>query len=78
MQRFHDRCAERALPPLDSLVVQVDGARRGYPGGGYFAVNGHEDPFSDRTRPDLAVAALSFWQAEVRRCRDWAARRTAG
>jgi len=71
MTRFHDRCVERALPPLDSLVVHDEGARRGRPGATYFLINGHDDPFGGRSGPDRAVAALAFWQAEVRRCREW-------
>jgi hypothetical protein len=31
MKRFHDRCIERELPPLDSLVVHVAGSRETIP-----------------------------------------------
>jgi hypothetical protein len=49
MKRFHDRCVERGLPPLDALVVHVAGAREGRPGGGCFRVNGHVDPFAEQS-----------------------------
>ncbi len=48
MERFHYRCRERGLPPLDALVVHVAGTRQGKPGSGYFRVNGHRDPFGER------------------------------
>jgi hypothetical protein len=52
MKRFHDRCIERGLPPLDALVVHVAGSRRDRPGAGYFQVNGFADPFrEERPRP---------------------------
>jgi hypothetical protein len=34
MERFHYRCRDRGLPPLDALVVHVAGPREGKPGGG--------------------------------------------
>lgn len=71
MERFHNRCRERSLPPLDALVVHVAGAREGKPGGGYFRVNGYKDPFSERATAEELVAAHAFWEAEVDRCRRW-------
>jgi len=44
MKAFHDACTAAGLPPLDSLVVHVAGTRGGFPGAGYFAVNGWADP----------------------------------
>jgi hypothetical protein len=76
MKAFHDRCIERGLPPLDSLVVHVAGGREGRPGVGYFRVNGHIDPFAERvTAPAEAVlAAHAFWQAEVELVKAWGVR----
>jgi len=78
MERFHVRCAERHLPPLDSLVVHVAGRREGFPGMGYFRVNGHPDPLADRTRPEEQVAATAFWQAQRDECRAWGTRSRRG
>ncbi len=46
MERFHFRCLERESPPLDALVVHVAGPRTGFPGGGYFRVNGYKEAYS--------------------------------
>jgi hypothetical protein len=50
MEAFHRRCAERGLPPLDSLVVHVAGPRRGLPGAGYFRINNQPDRLARRPR----------------------------
>jgi hypothetical protein len=71
MERFHDRCRQRGLPPLDALVVHVAGSREGRPGVGYFRVNGLRDPFGERATAEQVVAAFGFWQAEVEQCRRW-------
>ena len=71
MKAFHDRCRERGLPPLDSLVVHVAGPREGKPGGGYFKVNGLPDAFSERTPPERMLQAYAFWEKEVAECRRW-------
>jgi hypothetical protein len=71
MERFHYRCRERRLPPLDSLVVHVAGPRRGAPGAGYFKVNGQDDPWNERTRPERQARATQFWETEKTECRTW-------
>lgn len=71
MERFHTRCSDRVLPPLDSLVVHVAGAREGKPGAGYFRVNGFKDPFGERASAEQTVAAFRFWEQQVTECRRW-------
>lgn len=75
MERFHYVCKERDLPPLDALVVHVTGPREGFPGAGYFRVNGYADPLAERTKPDDQVAATRFWQAQREECKEWGIRR---
>lgn len=71
MKRFHDRCRERDLPPLDSLVVHVAGMRVGKPGVGYFRVNGHRDPYGERATAEQVMSAQKFWEEQVSECRRW-------
>ena len=73
MKAFHDRCIERELPPLDSLVVHVGGQREGKPGAGYFRVNEHVDPFAERSsaRAEEVIAAHNFWEAQKGEVRAW-------
>ena len=73
MERFHQRCIERVLPPLDALVVHVAGERTNRPGAEYFQINGHHDPVGDWTRTsyEQQVAATNFWENQVQRCREW-------
>jgi hypothetical protein len=71
MARFHHRCKERQLPPLDALVVHVAGPRPGSPGAGYFRVNGQRDPFVERTTPEQQIQGYNFWQEQIRECRAW-------
>jgi len=78
MARLHYRCRERALPPLDALVVHVAGDRTGFPGVGYFRVNGHADPLSERTTPGRQVAATAFWEAQKTECTNWGERSRRG
>lgn len=78
MAQFHYRCIERDLPPLDSLVVHVAGQREGFPGAGYFKVNGHDDPLAERTRPEAQVAATTFWQTQRDECKAWGIRSRRG
>jgi hypothetical protein len=75
MERFHYRCRERGLPPLDALVVHVAGTREGRPGSGYFRVNGHKDPFGERASAEKVMQAFTFWEGELQRCRTWGDRR---
>ena len=56
MERFHFRCKERALPPLDSLVVHVAGKRTGFPGSGYFRRLIHKPSSDDGTSGHSAGA----------------------
>jgi hypothetical protein len=78
MEKFHYRCTERSLPPLDSLVVHVGGPREGFPGAGYFRVNRRADPLGERTRAEDQVAAPRFWQAERDECKAWGTRNRRG
>lgn len=80
MKAFHDRCIERSLPPLDSLVVHVAGGREGRPGAGYFRVNGHVDPFAERVTAsaEAVVAAHAFWEAQVELVKAWGVRQRRG
>lgn len=71
MERFHFRCRERGLPPLDALVVHVAGVREGKPGAGYFRVNGYKDPFGDRASAEEMVAGYAHWEREVSQCKRW-------
>lgn len=78
MERFHFRCRERALPPLDALVVHVAGQRTGFPGAGYFRVNGHKDPLGERATAEQQVQATAFWEAQKKHCREWGDRHRRG
>lgn len=71
MKAFHDRCTASGLPPLDSLVVHVAGPRGGFPGRGYFAVNGWADPLDPGTQPSVADRSTRSWQEQQGRCRAW-------
>ncbi len=77
MKAFHDRCMERRLPPLDALVVHVAGEREGKPGGGYFRVNGHADPFAkNSTAPaESLIEAHAFWEGQREEVKEWGVRR---
>ncbi len=74
MKAIHDRCIERALPPLDSLVVHVAGPRQNWPGGGYFKVNGLADPMKERASAEDQVKATRFWEDQKQQCKDWGVR----
>jgi len=78
MEQFHYRCIERKLPPLDALVVHVAGRREGFPGAGYFRVNGYDDPLAERTKPEAQAAATVFWQAQREECRAWGTKSRRG
>lgn len=78
MERFHRRCIEQGLPPLDSLVVHVAGQRENFPGAGYFRVNGHADPLAARTSPEAQVAATALWERQRNECRNWGVRSRRG
>lgn len=77
MKAFHNRCVARELPPLDSLVVHVAGGREGTPGAGYFRVNGHVDPFGERSTgsAEEVVEAHAFWAAQQQEVKAWGDRR---
>lgn len=76
MERFHHRCIERELPPLDALVVNVGGPLKDKPGGGYFKVNGHANPFdsTSKAKPKAMIAAANFWEEQKQECYDWGIR----
>ncbi len=80
MKAIHDRCLARGMPPLDSLVVHVAGAREDRPGAGYFRVNGHVDPFSERSTAsaEQMIAALAFWEAQKNEVKAWGVQRRRG
>lgn len=80
MKSFHDRCLERRLPPLDSLVVHVAGSREGRPGAGYFRVNGHVDPFAERSSAsaEKVIAAHQCWEEQRERVKAWGIERRRG
>lgn len=71
MKAFHDRCLERGLPPLDSLVVHVAGPRQNWPGFGYFKVNGLSDGGGERVREEDMIKATRFWEAQKAECKAW-------
>ena len=71
MKAFHDRCAARQLPPLDSLVVHVAGLREGHPGAGYFKVNGYVDPFGEGGSAAEVARAGAFWKAQQAAVKAW-------
>jgi hypothetical protein len=74
MKRFHDRCIERGLPPLDAFVVHAAGRREGKPGGGYFRVNNHVDPFAEDSNAsaEAVFAAEASWYSQREQVRAWA------
>jgi hypothetical protein len=78
MERLHFRCVERALPPLDSLVVHVAGERVNFPGSGYFRINKQPDPLSKRSTAEQAARATAFWEAQRAECRNWGVRSRRG
>jgi hypothetical protein len=78
MARLHFRCRERTLPPLDALVVHVAGERTGFPGAGYFRVNGQADPLNQRTSATGQMQATVFWDAQKTECRNWGDRSRRG
>lgn len=73
MESVHWRCQEQGLPPIDALVVNADGERKGYPGTGYFRINEHADPL-DLSLPIAArEKAHEFWEQQREECRLWRA-----
>ena len=69
MERFHFRCLDQGLPPLDSLVVHVTGQRTGFPGSGHFRVDKQTDPSRGRATAAQQAQATSFWEAQIEECR---------
>jgi len=65
---------------IDALVVHVAGKREGKPGGGYFAVNGHVDPFTEsgRAAERAIVAANAFWEVQKSAVADWGSKHRRG
>jgi hypothetical protein len=71
MEAFHFRCIDDGLPPLDALVVHVDGDRKGWPGKGYFRVNKLADPLAERGRVEDGLRATQFWNDQKAACERW-------
>ena len=71
METFHIECLKRDLPPFDSFVVNEGGERAGYPGMGYFKVNGMKDPLSDKTSDADSRVSLDFQKSEREKIRQW-------
>lgn len=71
MKAIHERCLKRQLPPLDALVVHVEGPRKDFPGAGYFKVNGMPDPRSEHASADDVVQGWQAWDEQVQTCRRW-------
>jgi hypothetical protein len=71
MERFHFRCRERDLPPLDALVVVVAGDRAGSPGVGYFRVNGVPHPAAPNASAEDIPRAYAFWTRQKEECVRW-------
>jgi len=72
MEAFHYACARRMLPPFDAFIVNAHGNERaGYPGVGFFSVNGLSDPLGERI-PDAKVrAAFAFRANQLEQIRTW-------
>jgi hypothetical protein len=68
MERFHFRCIDRNLPPLDALVTQAAGRFKAKPGVGYFRVNQLADPFSEQATSENELIGVQFWQAQRAAC----------
>jgi hypothetical protein len=71
MEAFHVTCVRNGLPPLDALVVHVAGPRQGFPGAGFFRVNGEPDPLASKATPEEQVAGTRFWERAKDECRRW-------
>ncbi|MGW5053502.1 hypothetical protein [Actinokineospora sp. NPDC004072] len=74
LTRFHQRCAQRGLPPLDALVVHAAGPRRDFPDAAYFRLNGQPDPVDPATPIADKRDATTFWLHQIQTCQLWAAR----
>ena len=72
MEAFHYACARKELPPFDAFIVNAHGNERsGYPGTGYFSVNGLSDPLGDHI-PDTKIrAAFAFRATQLDQIRTW-------
>lgn len=72
MEAFHHACAHQGLPPFDAFVVNALGSERaGYPGTGYFTINGLRDPLSEHSSNVNVREAFSFREAELSQIRSW-------
>jgi hypothetical protein len=71
MERFHFRCRDRDLPPLDALVVVVAGDRAGSPGTGYFRVNRVPDPARPNATDEDVAHGYAFWTRQKEECARW-------
>jgi hypothetical protein len=72
MEAFHHVCARQGLPPFDAFIVNAKGSERaGYPGTGYFSINGLSDPLGKHTSDLNVRAAFAFRDAELLQIRIW-------
>lgn len=72
MEAFHHACARKSLPPFDAFIVNAKGSERaGYPGTGYFSINGLSDPLDDHSSDSNIRAAFSFRDNELQQIRTW-------
>lgn len=71
MKAFHDRCVERALPPLDSLVLHVAGPRQNLAGPGYFRVNDVPDAGNVTIAASDVARGAQLWQEQKSACTAW-------
>ncbi|MFJ5664939.1 hypothetical protein ACIQAR_04450 [Micromonospora chalcea] len=78
MEAFHNRCKERQLPPLDALVVHVAARRAGFPGAGYFRINGLADPLAERAKLEAVTASVRFWEEQRETCKRWGVKSRRG
>lgn len=72
MEAFHYACARKKLPPFDAFIVNAHGSERaGYPGTGYFSVNGLIDPLSEQSSDSKVRAAFAFRADQLEQIRTW-------
>ncbi|GGS42575.1 MULTISPECIES: hypothetical protein [Actinokineospora] len=74
MTQFHQRCAERGLPPLDALVVHAAGPRRDFPDAAYFRLNNQPDPLIVTATIADKRDATTFWLHQIQTCKLWSTR----
>ena len=66
--------ARKSLPPFDAFIVNAHGSERsGYPGTGYFSVNGLIDPLGEHVPDSKIRAAFAFRAKQLEQIRTWCA-----